>query len=305
MATGLEKLAQLQGIRQSKMQTEIMGESLLRTRKLRSAGEATVQPTSTLQGQEPTEAEVTSSYGAELRKRGLIVEADEYEAAAATRAYNITKAQLQGAASKVNSMAAAMEMVDAGNIQGGIELLNILAPQGKKIIGMEQTKKPDIFLVRTQDNPKGSLQSKSKTLRAAVDAKTRFEMDSRIRLRAMEDKVKLKAGEFRVGNGDILNHRIIRDEYKTEFSLVDEKDLLLMKIQNPAQHRIEIAKRAAAPSFRDWIRKAYGTAAAAHFGGGGEMPQDMTEKYMSRAQELYPHKTRKEIIDAYTGLQRK
>ncbi len=296
---GLETLMQLQSIKQSKVQTGIMEESLLRTRKLRSAGEAAVKPTGTLQGQEPTEAEVTSSYGAELRKRGLIVEADEYEAAAATRAYNITKAQLQGAASKVNSMAAAMEMVDAGNIPGGIELLNILAPQGKKIIGMEQTKKPDIFLVRTQDNPKGSLQSKSKTLRAAVDAKTRFEMDSRIKMRAMQDKVKLKAGEFRLPNGHTVTRTGMIAEYKTQFSWVDEKDLLLMKIQNKEQYKIELAKRAASPSFREWLRSSYGEKTASHFAGGGEMPQDMTEDYMSRAQIAYPTKTREEIISAY------
>ena len=97
------------------------------------------------------------------------------------------------------------------------------------------------------------------TIQARTDANVIFQANQARRLARQKAAApkELKANEYRLPDGNIINISGLKTAYKMEFDLMDEFDLKLLQRSDPDRYRMEKAKADAAPDFEKWSMEAF------------------------------------------------
>ena len=196
MATGLEKLMQLQSIKRSKQEGDIAGHSLSRLEDMKRAREAAT-------ADNLTPEQIMDSMQTELTKLGRVEDALKIQSTRTTiKQANI---EIKAAQTKHRTVATlqASQMLKLGNPAQGNKMLRELDPDFIEAEWLGEGK----FLYKTKSNPKGQVVLEKDIITAATDAPTQY----RAWQKALAEKEKISKTPLpkRAGDREIQELRLV------------------------------------------------------------------------------------------------
>ena len=216
-------------------------------------------------------------YHAELlRSKGFTKEAERVEThnvIQKKRALEIEeakeKAKILQNIRKVDTMRLGIQMIQAGDVNGGLAVYNQAMPEGQKGVSVKLLDR-DRAVVTLQDGSKKPM-ALSKTIESLVDPKTQYKekqawlrmgeaQRSAERIAAIRSGKKvLKKDEYMAANGSIFSYTQIKSRYLMKYDLMDPydiKSLLRSGALTPEQAEEERAKwKKDIPSIEEYAKK--------------------------------------------------